>query len=370
MRITGLDIMCCRLPQSPLQDGDLNGNVGARELEFLVYSINTDVGTNASIFGFAGASARGSAELARSAFEPLLIGKDPLDREQLWQEFRVADRWWNHLPIYSYGPIDICLWLIAAEAAGVPLYKYIGANADTVETYCSSLVLPSVEAYAEQAASLQSEGFKAYKIHPPGKNLDEDIEIHRAVRTAVGDDFPLMSDPVAPYSFDQALRLGRELERLNYLWFEEPLADENSASLRKLTAALDIPVVGCEVLAKHPYSLSEYLATNVVDVVRADVSWSGGVTGVLKTAHLAESFGAKCELHSTIFHPLELVNLHLCAAISNNSFFELLAPTSQFDFGLSEPISIDAGIAKLPSKSGLGIDLDWSMIDDCTFKKV
>ena len=60
-----------------------------------------------------------------------------------------------------------------------------------------------------------------------------------------------MSDPVAPYTLEQAIRLGRELEALNYLWLEEPLPDENFSALRELTRVLDIPVVGTEVLAKH-----------------------------------------------------------------------------------------------------------------------
>ncbi len=370
MRITGLDINCCRLDSSLLAAGALNGHAVSRPIEFLVLSLQTDVGIDVASFGFAGASAIGSGHLAKAAFEPLLLGQNPLDREKIWQQFRVADRWWNHLPIYSYGPIDICLWLIGAEAAGQPLYKYIGAHTDEVPTYCSSLVLPSIEAYCDEARAVKQQGFKAYKIHPPGRDISEDIEIHRAVRKEVGPDFTLMSDPVAPYSFDEALRLGRELEKLGYLWLEEPLADENAAALRKLTAALDIPIVGTEVLAKHPYSLAEYLSTNVVDSIRADVSWSGGVTGVLKSAHLAESFGANCELHSTIFHPLELVNLHLCAAISNNSYFELLTPTTKFDFGLATPIEINQGMAKLPEKPGLGLELDWSFIDNCTIAKV
>ena len=61
---------------------------------------------------------------------------------------------------------------------------------------------------------------------------------------AVGDEFKLMSDPVAPYTFEQALRFGRELEKLNYYWYEEPLFDENFHNLRELTRILDIPIIG------------------------------------------------------------------------------------------------------------------------------
>jgi L-alanine-DL-glutamate epimerase-like enolase superfamily enzyme len=65
-------------------------------------------------------------------------------------------------------------------------------------------------------------------------NYDFDLEAHKAVRKAVGDDFKLMSDPVAPYTFEQALRFGRELEKLNYYWYEEPLFDENFHNSKRI----------------------------------------------------------------------------------------------------------------------------------------
>ena len=97
--------------------------------------------------------------------------------------------------------------------AGQPLYKYLGAYRDKVPIYGSSLVLDSPEAYAKEALEYKKRGFNAYKLHPPGK-YDFDLEAHKMAREAVGDNFKLMSDPVAPYTFEQALRFGRELENL------------------------------------------------------------------------------------------------------------------------------------------------------------
>jgi L-alanine-DL-glutamate epimerase-like enolase superfamily enzyme len=335
-------------------------------LEFLVVTLRTDEGLEASSFGFAGRSARGSGELAAAAMRPFLVGKHALHREQIWQEWRTEDRWWNHLPIYSYGPFDIALWLLGAQAAGQPLYRYIGAARDRVPVYASSLVLADAQAYAAEARSIRDKGYAAYKIHPPGRSFAEDLEVHRAVRAAVGPDFTLMSDPVACLNLEEAVRLGRELEQLNYYWIEEPFHDENFHALRELTRVLDLPVVGTEVIAKHPYTVAECIATRVVDRVRADVSWTGGVTGVMKTATLAEAFGVNCEIHTSILHPLELVNLHCCAAISNCDFFELLTPETSFNFGLQESIDIREGIAYLPQGPGLGIEFDWDLIDNAT----
>ena len=145
--------------------------------------------------------------------------------------------------------------------------------------------------------------------------------------------------------------------------------DEHFHNLRELTRILDIPIIGTEVIAKHPYSVAECISTRVVDMVRADVSWSGGITATMKTAHLAESFGVQCEIHTAIYHPLELVNLHCCAAIKNSEFFEVLVPYEYFNFGLKESIKVENGFAHLPTNPGLGIELDWHLIDNSTFKK-
>ena len=370
MEIVSLDIRCCRHEGTTISGAATRDGIAMDGLEFLVYTLTTKSGAKASMFGFAGRSALGAGHMAAASLRPFLIGRNALDREKIWHDWRTADRWWHHLPIYMFGPIDCCLWLLGAQAAGQPLWRYIGGARETVPVYASSLVLEDASAYAREACDVRDAGMKAYKIHPPGRTLEEDIEIHRDLRNAVGPDFTLMSDPVAPYTREQAIRLGRELEKLNYLWLEEPLPDENFSALKELTPVLDIPVVGTEVLAKHPYSVAECIADRVVDAVRADVSWTGGVTGALKTARLAEAFHMNCELHTTIFHPLEMVNLHLCGAVKNNSYFEVLWPMDKFNFGLTSDLPIKDGVATMPETPGLGVELDWDMIENATIAVV
>lgn len=369
MQITALDIRACRNSDDGMGYDALRGGAGDG-LEFLVYTMKTDTGLEASMFGFAGRSSLGTGHLAAASLRPFFVGRDAFDREGAWKDWRKVDRWWHHLPIYSYGPADICLWLLAAKAANLPLYQLLGGAQKDIPAYASSLVLPSAKDYANEALAVKNAGFKAYKTHPPGRDLAEDIEIHEAVRKAVGPDFPLMCDPVAPYTRAEALTLGRSLERLGYLWFEEPLPDEAFGALRSLREDLDIPIIGTEVLAKHPYSVAEAIMANTVDGVRADPSWSGGVTGTLKTAYLAEAHHMNCELHSTIFEPLELVNLHIGSAISNSHYFEVLWPRDNFAFGLKERLPIENGIARAPTGVGLGIELDWDLIDDLTVAEI
>jgi L-alanine-DL-glutamate epimerase-like enolase superfamily enzyme len=335
------------------------------QLGFTVVTVHTDEGITGTSLGFGRRFPVAAAHVVAGARD-LLVGKDPLGRAALWHEYRNADRWRDLYPVWAYGPVDVALFDIAGKLAGQPVYELLGWYRQSVPVYASSGILASVDDYVAEALAVQAKGLRGYKIHPGGR-VEEDLLVYAAVRDAVGDDFPLMCDPVAMYDFDEALRVGRTLERLNYAWFEEPLRDENSIGLKRLSDALEIPVVGTEVLAGAPESVADYLARGVVDAVRGDVSWKGGITGLMKLASLAESLGARCEVHTAIYHPLEIANLHALCAMTNSSYLELLWPLEGYAAGLVGGLDIDAdGYAHPPTGPGLGVELDWDLIEDAT----
>lgn len=364
MKITDIRIHACR--HEPEQAYQLKDG-GTLAFEFLAFRFGTDTGLRTETFGFAGRSASAMGAVANEVVKPFYLGRDALYRERNWHDFRKYNRAWNFVPHYSLAPFDIACWLLAAQQAGQPLYKYLGGYRDAVPIYGSSLTLATPQAYAEEALALKRKGWAAYKLHPPA-DYDFGVEAHRLCREAVGPDFRLMSDPVGSYSFHQNLRFGRLLEELDYYWLEESLYDENIGSIRELARVLDIPIVGGETAENHPNGVAEMISTRAVDIVRADASWSGGITGLMKTAHLAESFAMTCEIHTAIYHPLELVNLHCAAAMRNSEFFEVLVPQERFAIGLQQPIDIRDGHAHLPQGPGLGIALDWDFIDRCTIQ--
>ena len=116
--------------------------------------------------------------------KPLIMGENPLDRERLYERIWHRNR---HTTLRAIGAVDIALWDIGAKVAGLPLYRMIGAYRDKVPAYASSALLPSAEAYAEEAVQFRDAGWAAYKIHPPTR-WREDIAVCQAVRAAVGDD--------------------------------------------------------------------------------------------------------------------------------------------------------------------------------------
>ena len=86
------------------------------------------------------------------------------------------------------------------------------------------------------------------------------------------------------------------------------------------------------------------------------------------TAALAEAFGMPCEVHTCVYHALDLINLQCVSAITNCSYLELLFPLEDNDFGLRRGLDIVNGLARVPDEPGLGIDYDWDFIDDRTLE--
>jgi L-alanine-DL-glutamate epimerase-like enolase superfamily enzyme len=268
--------------------------------------------TDAGIFGHATAIAARSS-IATQAFlqetiAPVVLNRRVSEREAIYHELWTIDRHITFFPVYLPGPVDVAMWDIAAQAAGLPLYQFIGECRTSLPVYASSLFMPDIDDYLKELRAYKKRGFPAYKVHPPGP-WRKDMEIHRAVREAAGRDYVLMSDPVGDYSLGEAIQVGRDLEKLNYHWFEEPFRDFELAKYAKLSAALDITILGTETTRGGPWGVAQAIAFNAVDAVRADVSWKPGVTGTLKIAHLAEAHGMRCEIHCTTMGFMDIANL-------------------------------------------------------------
>lgn len=292
--------------------------------------------------------------------KPILMGQDPLERERLHQAMlkRVRSTGWRAL-----GAADVALWDLGAQAAGLPLYRYIGACRESVPAYASSAVLDSPEAYAEEALAFRARGWRAYKIHPPTEPAT-DVAICRAVRKAVGDDYALMLDSTWSYKFDAALRVGKAVEELGFLWYEDPLADDDLYGSVKLKQALRIPLLATEYPQAGLTAYAPWIVNRATDYLRGDVAVKGGLTTLLKTAHLAEAFHMNLEVHHGGNSLNNVANLHLICAIANCDWFEVLLPDAAQKYGLAEDIEVGAdGLVRPPQKPGLGAEIDFGLIE-------
>lgn len=299
-----------------------------------------------------------------------LVGRSVLDLPALTAQYDAPRR---RLGQSSYASaIDACLWDLLGKAVGLPIYRILGAYRHRVKAYASSQHHKTVEEFVEEVRRCKAEGFRAYKIHPPslpdgGSDVKLDMEVCRAVRQAAGDDYPLLMDPVGVYTRDEAMTVGRLLEKLNFLAFEDPIPTTDIEGLAQLCAALDIPVHIGEFLFS-PYSYAEYIRRGAVDVVRFITDNVGGITGGMKIARLAECFGMECAPHNwgeTFDHA---VHFHCELAMPNNVWFEMTVPQGVGDRPyFKDRIRIAAdGYVDAPVKPGLGYELDRAVLDRMT----
>jgi len=289
-----------------------------------------------------------------------VLGQDPLERERLWQALWQRNRTTTQRAI---GAMDVALWDLGGKIAGLPIHRLIGGYRDSVPAYASSAVLPSVEAYADEAGRFKADGWTAYKIHPPTEPA-VDIAVCQAVRRAVGDGYTVMLDPTWAYQYPEALRVGRVAEALGFHWYEDPLADDDVYNYVKLKQQLSIPILATEYAPGGFTALAPWITAQATDFLRGDVAVKGGITPLVKSAHLAEAFHMNFEIHHGGNSLNNVANLHVTMAIRNCEFFEVLLPAGAQKYGLLEDIEVDrAGLVHAPSGPGLGAAIDFELIE-------
>ena len=301
------------------------------------------------------------AEILHAVYRPELVGENPLETEKIWQKLWRKQRHLYNQRDSLLGVIDVALWDLKGKVAGLPIATLLGGFRDRMPCYASSRSEQfSEEEIFEEAGKLQAAGFHGYKLQLRAGPV-RDIPRLRAARAAVGDGFPLMQDPNAAYTLEEALRVGRVVDELDYHWYEEPLPDQNLAALKQLTAHVRTPLLVGETVRVN--ELPHYLRSGIGAILRGDTLMKGGITGLRKAMSLAELFGVSLEIHTANTPLLDVANLHVACASANTQFVENHHPV--FRFGLKQhPFDADAqGYAHLPSGPGLGVELDESWLD-------
>ncbi len=269
------------------------------------------------------------ADLVERRLRDMLVGRDPLMKEDLWERAWEVDRI-EEFPIYALGLADIALWDITAKVAGLPLYKVIGGYRDRIPAYASTVTFETTEEFLDVADQCIEAGFRAIKLHAWG-DYRKDAKLCQDLRKHVGPDIALMYDGSAGFDLVEAIWLGRALEEADYLWYEEPMREFSIEAYKRLCDALTIPVLSAETSDGVHYNVADFIARGAADMVRTSTHYKGGITGGLRIAHLAEAFNLRAEVHGG-----GLPNLHLACAIPNTTYYESLV--------YSNPIQVEPGI--------------------------
>ncbi|MCZ6633513.1 MAG: enolase [bacterium] len=380
MKITDIQVILFRVPRRPFRHGEWLPETTV--IQTLI-KILTDEGAEGYYFGGSGHGDHDGMSPDKRAMltgriKNLVVGHDPFDREKFWHWMWVAKIDENVLSV-----LDLTLWDLQARAFGVPVHKLLGGCRDKVKAYASTFPnMGTVQDYADHAAACKAEGYTNYKIHPyyfydpvtkesdPGRpsHIDQDIEVCRAVRNAVGDDMVLTFDPWGTYcTYEEALKVGRALEDLNFYWYEHPMPEYRVGAYEKLTRELDIPILSPEVASGSLYTRADWIHRGASDISRIDVL-RGGITGVKKMVSVCEAYGLKCEIHMAGF-----ANLQILAATSEDTceYYErgLLAPGVDYDTpqpyleAICDPMD-ENGYVHVPQEPGMGYKINWDYIEE------
>ena len=295
------------------------------------------------------------AQTFQLQWAPELVGGDALNREYMWHKLWMARRYFHAPSTAPLALIDDLLWDLAGLHARLPVHKLLGGFRDRVPAYLTETSVSHEEAL-RTAERAKREGFKGFKDHSM-LGVEANLALARDLRALLGDGFALMHDPVQQYSVEDAIRVGRELEKLNYLWIEEPLQEFDLPGLKRLSDALDLPVMALESLPGNPYLAVPYLSAGAIDIVRQT---GLGITGQMKLASLAGMFGRTC--HGG--------NPHVVAAVHNDGWWEVAAwswrnasalPSAAAGL-IRDTAAVRDGYMYVPQTPGLGREIDWEGI--------
>jgi L-alanine-DL-glutamate epimerase-like enolase superfamily enzyme len=99
------------------------------------------------------------------------------------------------------------------------------------------------------------------------------------------------------------------------------------------------------------------------DYLRGDVAVKGGITSLVKTAHLAEAFHMNYEVHHGGNSLNNVANLHVICALRNSEFFEVILPDAAQKYGLLQDLEVGSdGLVHVPQGPGLGAAIDFDLI--------
>lgn len=307
---------------------------------------------------------QGTVAAAVKDLEGFVLGEDPTRVDYLWQRMYRHGFWRPGVAVLSaISAIEQALWDITGKAYGQPVYKLLGGAVRTCipcYTHCGN---------PQRALELIEQGWRAFKSGPGGGRggsgiIDERQLIREAARSfealrkAVGDDVELMCDAHGRFRPGVAIRLGRALQPYDLLFYEEPVPPDNILALKNVRAAglsMDL-ATGERAFTK--WGFRELIENQLVDVIQPDVCHCGGIKELLKIAAMAETYNIVVAPHNPNGPVATAASVHAAACMPNFLILEYALSPTRDECQAGEVFKAVNGRIELPTRPGLGIELD------------
>jgi L-alanine-DL-glutamate epimerase-like enolase superfamily enzyme len=253
-----------------------------------------------------------TAKLISSKLRDVVVGRDPMDVAASWlamvQSVRNLGR--SGIASMAISAVDIALWDLKAQLLRIPMTKLIGSVRNAVPVYGSGgFTSYSLEHIQRQLSGWVDSGIRMVKMKV-GRTPEDDPQRVRAAREAIGPAAKLFVDANGAYSRKQALSLASRFREMDVSWFEEPVSSDDLEGLRLIR---DRAPEGMDIAAgEYGYHASYFrrmLEACAVDVLQADATRCGGVTGFLQAGALCTASSLPLSAHTA-----PAIHMHVCCA--------------------------------------------------------
>jgi len=298
-----------------------------------------------------------TATLIQELLSEVVKGRDAMAPVSSWNAMVSRTRNLGRPGIVSMGisAVDIALWDLKARLLNLPLITLLGAMREAVPIYGSGGFTSYSDAQLQrQFAGWVEQGFMYVKMKI-GRDQAADVRRVGIARATIGPDVQLFVDANGAYSRKQALEQAERFVEMDVRWFEEPVSSDDLASLRLLR---DRGPAGMDIAAgEYGYDAGYFrqmLAAGAVDVLQADATRCGGVTGFLQASALCESHHIPLSAHTA-----PCVHTHLGCAVTPlrhlEYFHDHVRIESMFFDGALSPRK--GQLSPDLSRPGMGIEL-------------
>jgi len=310
----------------------------------------------------------------------VLLGKNPLEHRKLWRAMWGA----NFGDGRAVAGCDLALHDLRGKALGLSIADmYGGCQRDKIMGYAAAMnyaegVRPE-DKHPAEAKALAERGFLAMKIRTGRYGHKRDLGVIQKIREAVGPDIRLLTDGNGAFTLPQAVKFGKELEKLDFYCFEEPMPQSpNYAGYDELTHSLDIAVSGGEGLDSRG-TAREYVVKRYFDIIQPDVSLCGGIAEVLSIVEMARLFGIQglphCYAGAIVIAATLQVNSLLPQHFQGFSGGD--EPMQEFDVDenpfrdeiVVKKFELKNGYFDVPTGPGLGIEINEDLVKKYVAKR-
>lgn len=266
--------------------------------------------------------------------------------------------------------IDIALWDLAARRANVPLHELLGASRNSMESYASLPFYESLPEYVDAVHEYAALGFTAFKFHVWG-SIEEDILLVKTIQQTFSDStYLFMIDLESMYDFEDALRLGEQMDEGQFMWFEAPVNDELLEQYAELRIKLEQPIIPAGYNVYSSDFIKRGIEADAWDMGRFDATVVGGLSKALELLTIANHANLTIDIQSWGHSLGQAANLHLMLANDRTQYFEAPMPKDVFEFGMKNGNLLEQGRAVAPIGPGLGIEVDWDRLAEADFHVV